>query len=127
VDAAREKRATLAARVAKLKEIVDASPDDHFLLWHDLEDERRAICASAGRRRGVRLAAAGEERGIADAFARGEIARLAAKPSMLGAGRNFQYHCHRAIFAGVGFKFHDWLQAIHRIWRFLQAERSRST
>jgi hypothetical protein len=57
---------------------------------------------------------------LADAFARRDRG-LAAKPSMLGAGRNFQYHCHRAIFAGVGFKFHDWLQAIMRIWRFLQA------
>ena len=122
VDAAREKRRTLTARIAKLAEIVAASPDEHFLLWHDLEDERKAICAAlpdAAAVFGTQKLEKNEE--IADAFARGQIARLAAKPSMLGAGRNFQYHCHRAIFAGVGFKFHDWLQAVHRIWRFLQA------
>jgi len=42
-DAAREKRDTLPARVAKVAEIVSASPGDHFILWHDLEDERRAL------------------------------------------------------------------------------------
>ncbi len=122
VDAAREKRRTLTARIDKLAEIVAASPGDHFLFWHDLEDERKAICDAVPDTAAVFGTQKLEKNeAIADAFARGEIARLAAKPSMLGAGRNFQYHCHRAVFAGIGFKFHDWLQAIHRIWRFLQA------
>jgi hypothetical protein len=121
VDASREKRRTLGARIEKLTEIVNASPGDHFLLWHDLEDERLAITQAlpdVAAVYGSQKLEKNEE--LADAFARGEIARMAAKPSMLGQGRNFQYHCHRAIFAGVGFKFHDWLQALHRIWRFLQ-------
>ena len=42
-EAADIKRNSIDARVAKMKEIVDASPDDHFLLWHDLENERHAI------------------------------------------------------------------------------------
>ncbi|MEG0854581.1 MAG: SNF2-related protein, partial [Angelakisella sp.] len=42
-EAAREKRDSLQERVAKMKELVDASPNEHFILWHDLEDERRAI------------------------------------------------------------------------------------
>jgi hypothetical protein len=45
-DAAREKRDTLAARIAKLKELREAEPENHFILWHDLEDERRAIEAA---------------------------------------------------------------------------------
>jgi len=56
-------------------------------------------------------------------FANGAIARLAAKPVMLGSGCNLQRHCHWAIFAGVGFKFNDFIQAIHRLYRFLQGER----
>lgn len=50
VDAAREKRESLDARVAKAKAIIEesgtaAAPGcaPHFLIWHDLEDERRAI------------------------------------------------------------------------------------
>lgn len=42
-DSMREKRDSISARVRKAKEIVDENPDDHFILWHDLEDERRAI------------------------------------------------------------------------------------
>lgn len=43
MQAAREKRSSLEARVACMKEIVESSPEEHFILWHDLEDERRAI------------------------------------------------------------------------------------
>ena len=42
-EAATVKRDSIDIRVQKMKEIVDASPDDHFLLWHDLESERHAI------------------------------------------------------------------------------------
>lgn len=43
-EASKEKRETLTDRVAKMREIVALShPDDHFLIWHDLEAERRAI------------------------------------------------------------------------------------
>ena len=52
-EAAAEKRTSLDARVAKTAELVAESPDDHFLLWHDLEDERRAI-AARGRGLGAR-------------------------------------------------------------------------
>jgi DNA modification methylase len=121
-DAAREKRRSLPARVAKAAEIVAGEPEEHFLIWHDLEDERVAICAALPGTAAV----FGSQRlevneALADDFAAGRIKDLAAKPSMLGAGRNFQYHCRRAIHVGIGFKFHDWLQSIHRIWRFLQA------
>jgi DNA modification methylase len=37
-----------------------------------------------------------------------------------GSGCNFQRHCSWAIFLGIGFKFNDFIQAIHRIHRFLQ-------
>jgi hypothetical protein len=37
-----------------------------------------------------------------------------------GSGCNFQRHCHKAIFLGIGYKFNDFIQACHRIHRFLQ-------
>lgn len=43
VSASREKRDTLDARISKMTEILAGAPDDHFIIWHDLEDERRAI------------------------------------------------------------------------------------
>lgn len=66
------------------------------------------------------------ETAVAD-FANGRIARLAAKPVMLGSGCNLQRHCAWAIFAGVGFKFADFIQAVHRIYRFLQTRQVRIT
>ena len=42
-EAAAVKRESISARIEKMKEIVDASPNDNFILWHDLESERHAI------------------------------------------------------------------------------------
>lgn len=55
-------------------------------------------------------------------FADGRYRILATKPSLSGSGCNFQRHCHRAVFVGVGFSFNDFIQSIHRIHRFLQTE-----
>jgi hypothetical protein len=120
-EAAREKRDTMPARIAKMKELREAEPENHFLLWHDLEDERRAIEVAIPSAVSVYGTQELDEREAAIlAFKEGQITDLAAKPVMLGAGGNLQAHCHRAIFAGIGFKFRDFAQAIHRIQRFGQ-------
>lgn len=122
-DAAKEKRESIDARVAEMKRIVDSAPDEHFILWHDLEAERHAIKAA--------LPEAVEVYGSQDyderekriiAFSDGEIRLLATKKSISGQGCNFQRHCHRAIFLGIDYEFNDFIQAIHRIYRFLQSE-----
>jgi hypothetical protein len=120
-DAAREKRSSLAARIAKLQEIRAAEPGEHRIIWHDLEDERRAIEAAVPGVVSVYGAQDLEarERAILD-FSDGKFAELAAKPVIAGSGCNFQRHCARAVFLGIGFKFNDFVQAIHRIQRFLQ-------
>jgi hypothetical protein len=122
-QAAREKRTSLDARVAKLADLVAEAPADHFLLWHDLEAERHAIAAAVPDAVAVWGSQDLEERERRIlAFSDGEIRLLATKPVIAGSGCNFQRHCHRAIFAGVGFKFADFIQAIHRVHRFLQPE-----
>jgi hypothetical protein len=125
-EAAREKRDTIDSRVAKMKEIVDASPDDHFILWHDLEDERRAIKRALPEAVEVygSLDLDIREQRVID-FSNGQSRLLATKPEISGSGCNFQRFCHRAIFVGIGFKFNDLIQAIHRIQRFQQPHRVR--
>jgi hypothetical protein len=54
-------------------------------------------------------------------FKHGGAAELATKPVIAGAGCNFQKHCWWEIFLGIGFKFRDFIQAIHRVQRFGQA------
>lgn len=121
VGAAREKRETLAARVAKMAELVAESPAEHFILWHDLEDERRAIKRALPDAVEVfgTLDLDVREQRIID-FSEGRSRLLATKPEISGSGCNFQRHCHRAIFVGVGFDFNDFYQAVHRIHRFQQ-------
>src|SRR5699024_6730416 len=45
-DAAAEKRDSLPRRVAKMQELIAENPNEHAIIWHDLEDERRAIQAA---------------------------------------------------------------------------------
>jgi hypothetical protein len=120
-NAAREKRDSLPARIAKLVEIRKAEPNNHFLLWHDLEAERHAIEAALP---GVTTVYGSQDLDVREKaiieFSDGLIRDLAAKPVIAGSGCNFQRHCHRAVFAGVGFKFNDFIQAIYRLQRFQQ-------
>jgi len=120
-DAAKEKRDSIDARVEKMLEIISTAPDDHYILWHDLEAERHAIKKA--------IPAAAEVYGSQDyeknaditrAFKEGKIQFLATKPDMSAQGGNMQYHCHKCIFLGIGYKFNDFIQAIHRIYRFMQ-------
>lgn len=121
VGASKVKRATLADRVARAAELVDEAPDDHFILWHHTEDERRAISSTI-----VDVSAIWGSLDLDEreqrllAFADGETRLFATKPVLSGSGCNFQRHCHRAIFVGVDFKFAEFIQAIHRIHRFGQ-------
>ena len=121
VDAAREKRATLDQRIEKMIEIVKTDPGSHYILWHDQESERHAIkkaLPEAVEVYGSQDLDVREERIMR--FSDGEFKYLATKPILSGSGCNFQRHCHKAIFLGIGFKFNDFIQAVHRIHRFLQ-------
>ena len=124
--AATEKRDSMPGRVAKMAELVNASPDDHFVIWHDLEQERHAIqqaIPEAVSVWGSQDLDVREQR-IID-FGDGHFRILSTKPVIAGSGCNFQRHCHRAIFAGIGFKFNDFIQACHRIQRFQQPHKVR--
>jgi DNA modification methylase len=121
-EAAREKRDSMRARIFKVREIVEAAPDDHYVIWHDLEAERHALKEAIP---GVVDVYGSQDMDIREQriidFSEGRIKYLATKPSISGQGCNFQRHCHKAIFTGIGYEFNDFIQAIHRIVRFLQA------
>ena len=122
-DAAREKRDSIDIRIQKAKEIVDSDPDAHFILWHDLEAERHAIKKAIPE--AVEVYGSQDidirEQNVID-FSDGKIRLLATKKEISGSGCNFQRYCHRAIFCGIDYEFNDFIQAIHRIYRFLQDE-----
>ena len=120
---AKYRRDSLEARVAKAVEIVSDHPDRHFLLWHDLEDERRAIEKALPEAKSVYGSQDLDTREqLILGFANGQYRVCASKPSILGSGVNFQRHCADAVFVGVTFKFNDVIQACHRIHRYLQSK-----
>ena len=123
-DAAREKRESVLARVKIAREIVDSDPDAHFLLWHNLEYERETILREIPGVVDIHgsMDYAERERRVIE-FSEGKTRLFATKKSLSGSGCNFQKHCHRAIFVGIDYEFNDFIQAIHRIYRFLQSER----
>lgn len=120
---ARIKSGSIAQRVAKAKEIIEEDPDENYLIWHDLEEERHEIkrqISGVTEIYGSQDIDVREQRTID--FSEGRIKRFATKKILSGSGCNFQKHCHRAIFIGIDYKFNDFIQAIHRIYRFLQTE-----
>lgn len=122
-EAAQVKRESIGARVEMMRELVEASPEDRFVLWHDQEAERHAIKAALPETvdiYGSQDYEVREERVIA--FSEGRIRLFATKKSLSGSGCNFQKHCHREIFLGIDYEFNDFIQAIHRCYRFLQTE-----
>ncbi len=122
-EAARIKRESIAQRVAKAAEIVSAEQGNHFILWHDLEEERRQLLKAIPGTVDIMGSMDLEERERRTIdFSKGRIRLFATKKSLSGSGCNFQEHCHRAIFLGIDYEFNDFIQAIHRIYRFLQTE-----
>jgi len=126
VEASREKRDSLPLRLAKVMELRAEDPGAHRIIWHDLEAERHALEKAIPDLTTVYGSQELDDREAAViAFGNGELPELASKPVLLGSGCNLQRHCAWAIFMGIGFKFADLIQAIHRIQRFQQTRQVR--
>jgi len=128
-EGAREKRETLSARVAEAIRIVTGyladDPGDQVILWVTLNSEQdaveHALAAHGVSFSSVHGALSAEEceRRLRDWRTR-RTSVLVGKPVMLGAGLNLQ-QCNKAVFVGVDYRFHDLVQACHRIQRFGQS------
>lgn len=125
LDTSREKRDSLSIRVEKALEIVKENPNDNFILWHHLESERQEIerVFKDFDLKSVYGSQSNEdkENRLID-FSDGKYQILATKPKIAGSGCNFQHACNRAIFVGIDYKFNDFIQAVHRIYRFKQSK-----
>ncbi|MGV9482003.1 DNA methyltransferase [Gordonia aichiensis] len=133
VDASREKRETIAARVAKLARLVathdSVTGGDQIILWCDLNAEQAAIEAVMDRMGFSYSSVYGSldpdetERRL-QAWRDRKTKCLIGKPVMLGQGMNLQ-QCNTAVYVGVTHKFNDFIQSQHRIVRFGQTRRCR--
>lgn len=119
--AAKEKKSSLKDRINKMLELREENPAAHRIIWHDLEDERFAIEKAIPGITSIfgKQDYEKREQAILD-FTYGKYQELAAKPVIAGSGCNFQRHCSWAIYLGIGHKFNDFIQSVHRLQRFLQ-------
>lgn len=123
VESAKEKRESLDIRIAKMLELRQEDPEAHRIIWHDLESERLAIEKSIPGITSIYGSQDYEKRENAIlGFSYGKFQELAAKPVIAGSGCNFQRYCNWGIYLGIGFKFNDFIQSIHRLQRFLQTK-----
>lgn len=122
-ECAKEKRDSMDRRIAKAKEIIDSEPNNNFIIWHDLEAERQALKKAIPEMVDIYGSQDYDirEKRVID-FQNGNIRIFGTKKELSGSGCNFQKHCHRAIFLGIDYEFNDFIQAIHRIYRFMQTE-----
>lgn len=120
----KERRATLEHRIEKAVDIiVSDDPEKHWIIWHYLEDERHLIKKLIPEAVSVYGSQDLEDREDAIVgFSNGDYRIVSTKPEIAGSGCNFQHHCADAIFVGPTDKFNDFIQAVHRIYRFMQTK-----
>lgn len=120
-EAAHIKKESITERCEKAIEIINASPEDHFVIWHDRNaerDELKKMMPEIVDIDGSMDYDLREQR-VLD-FSYGKTRLFATKKSLSGSGCNFQRFCHREIFVGIDYEFNDFIQACHRCYRFLQ-------
>lgn len=117
---------TLDARVRAAIDLICSEPGEQWIVWTGRNDESTAM--AEGVADALPGATVVEVVGADDAdykaeqlaaFAAGDVQVLVTKPSIAGAGLNFQT-CARMVFVGLGDSYEQYYQAIRRCWRFGQ-------
>jgi DNA modification methylase len=123
VDTSREKKESIEIRVQKTFDIVNENPDANWILWHHRESERDALekkfkefdlKSVYGSQTNT------EKENILIDFKHSKFKVLSTKPEIAGSGCNFQHSCNNMVFVGIDYKFNNFIQAIHRCYRFKQ-------
>lgn len=113
------KRNSMADRVALAAKIANES-DDPVIVWCHLNDESTALTAAISDAVEVTGSMSIDEKTKnVMAFTHGEKRVLVSKPSICGAGMNWQ-HCNTMVFAGMNDSFEEFYQAVRRCYRFGQ-------
>lgn len=124
IETSKEKNISLKDRVNFANDLIKET-NDNWLIWHHRENERQLIQKTIGKDcKSVYGSQKDEEKEkYMVGFSNGEYKYLSTKPEIAGSGCNFQYYCNKAVFVGIDYKFNDFIQAIHRIYRFGQSKK----
>lgn len=117
---AQVRRQTLAARCERAAELVDAEPDEPWLIWCDRNDEADLLAKLIPDAVNVHGSLPPEQKAEALlGFADGQVRHLVTKPKIASFGMNYQ-HCARTAFVGLSDSWEQYYQAIGRCHRFGQ-------
>jgi len=113
-------RDSIEARCRALAEVVNAEPNEPWLIWTHLNDEADLIESILTDCINVQGSDSPESKTKnMMAFTHGELRILASKPKICGYGMNWQ-HCARMAFVGLDDSFEKFYQAVRRCYRFGQ-------
>lgn len=116
----RAQRESIEARCEALAAVVNAEPNEPWLIWCHLNDEAELIKSLIDGAVNVQGSDSPESKTKnLLGFAHGDIRVLASKPKIAGYGMNWQ-HCARVAFVGLDDSFEKFYQAVRRCYRFGQ-------
>jgi superfamily II DNA or RNA helicase len=123
---AKIRRATAEARCTETARLVNAEPDEPWIIWCGLNAEADLITKLIPGAVNVHGALSPEEKAEALlGFADRKIRVLVTKTSIASFGMNWQ-HCARMAFCGLGDSYEAYYQAIRRCYRYGQPRRVRA-
>lgn len=127
VEVSKEKRDSMDARVEEAIRIV-STIEGNVIMWHHREAERVLLEQHLEGQNYASVYGSqpvGVKEDLLIGFSEGKFKYLLTKPVIAGSGCNFQDHCSDMVFVGIDYKFNDFIQAIHRIYRFGQKNKVR--
>ena len=113
------RKQTLDARCRRAAELVEAEPNEPWLLWCGLNDEAEMLARLTGAVNITGSMTPEEKAGALLGFADGKHQRIVTKPSLAAFGLNWQ-HCARMAFVGLSDSYEAYYQAIRRCYRYGQ-------
>lgn len=122
LEVSKEKRDSMLARIDKAIELA-INNKGNMILWHHLEAERMML-EQRLKGQSYNSVYGSQENKLKEelliSFSEGNYKYLLTKPKIAGSGCNFQDHCNDMVFVGIDYKFNDFIQSIHRCYRFGQ-------
>jgi len=120
IERNRARKVSTFDRAERAAAIVNAEPDEPWIVWCDLNAEADAVqklIPGAVQVAGSDVPDVKASRLID--FSEGRTRVMVSKPSIAGYGLNWQ-HCARVVFVGLSDSWEAYFQAIRRCWRFGQ-------
>jgi hypothetical protein len=116
------RRESMEERIQKCADLVNESPDEHWVIWCGLNKESEELTR---RIEGATEVTGSDKPEIKErrilGFSDGSVRILVSKSEICGFGINMQV-CHNMAFVGISDSFEQYFQAVRRCWRFGQTE-----